>query len=386
MGTFDDTIVNPAKLENSLREAVCQQCHLQGQQRVLHRGREMSEFRPGLPFDMFACEFVAGSRTGAGKFVGSVEQMYASQCFQKGTGAKKMGCISCHDPHSVPTAEKKVEFYRGRCMTCHQEKGCSVPVETRLDAKKQDNCIACHMPPTGTNLNHASVNDHRILRRPDTTAKPDPTALAERDLVPFHQSNVVSKLIVDRDFGIALVRQSNRLPTPEARPLAEKAQKLLDSALATDASDVPARESLGSALWFLGRLEAAFDAYERVLASEPKRETTLHLIAQLSQRLGRPGAARSYAERVLAVNPMRWEYHQTLARACMELKDWRTALKESQEVVTLHGTEWMSHQTIVLCHMRLGDKARASKAFETLLGLNPPKPEELRKWFAQISR
>src|SRR5262249_32220694 len=34
----DDTIVNPSRLEHSLREAVCQQCHLQGEQRVVCRG------------------------------------------------------------------------------------------------------------------------------------------------------------------------------------------------------------------------------------------------------------------------------------------------------------------------------------------------------------
>src|SRR5262249_35616278 len=38
-GKFDRTIVNPRHLEPALREAVCQQCHLEGVTRVLRRGR-----------------------------------------------------------------------------------------------------------------------------------------------------------------------------------------------------------------------------------------------------------------------------------------------------------------------------------------------------------
>jgi hypothetical protein len=45
-GDGDDTIVNPRRLEPALREAVCEQCHLQGQARVLRRGRGPFDYRP----------------------------------------------------------------------------------------------------------------------------------------------------------------------------------------------------------------------------------------------------------------------------------------------------------------------------------------------------
>src|SRR5262249_52353349 len=44
---FDDTIVNPNRLEPVLREAVCQQCHLEGSMRILRRGRQPFDYRPG---------------------------------------------------------------------------------------------------------------------------------------------------------------------------------------------------------------------------------------------------------------------------------------------------------------------------------------------------
>src|SRR5262245_10486191 len=55
---LDDTIVNPRRLEPVLREAVCEQCHLQGLTRVTRRGRQADEFRPGLPLQRFLAIFV----------------------------------------------------------------------------------------------------------------------------------------------------------------------------------------------------------------------------------------------------------------------------------------------------------------------------------------
>lgn len=382
-GSLDDTIVNPAKLDHALREAVCRQCHLQGQQRVVRRGREPFDFRPGMPLEEFLTEFVAPVNAGGTKFVGSVEQMEASVCFQKSADGKKMGCISCHDPHSVPAPEKKVEFYRDRCLTCHQDTGCSVPIEKRLDAKRQDNCVACHMPPTGSNVNHTTINDHRILRKPEVA--PTQAIPAATSLVPFHTSKAGSP-DTDRDFGIALMRQADRLPTGDARPLAEKARGLLESAIARDSTDLPARESLGNAYWFLGRLENSAAAYDRVLAVSPDRETTLSLAASLALRMNRPGAARTYAERAVRVNPHRWEYQLQLVRACGQSNDWKAALAAAETVIKLNAVEFSARQTIVLCRIRLGDKPGAQRSFDELLALNPPQAAELKRWFTQMMR
>src|SRR5262249_40985418 len=46
---YDDTIVNPRRLSATLRDAVCEQCHLQGAARVLRNGKKIFDFRPGLP-------------------------------------------------------------------------------------------------------------------------------------------------------------------------------------------------------------------------------------------------------------------------------------------------------------------------------------------------
>src|SRR5262249_55424803 len=113
-------IVNPRHLEPVLREAVCQQCHLQGEVRVVRRGRSLFDYRPGLPLHLFESAFTRLPENASGqKSVGHVEQIALSRCFQESKG--RFGCISCHDPHELPAPEKKIAFYRGRCLQCHQE-------------------------------------------------------------------------------------------------------------------------------------------------------------------------------------------------------------------------------------------------------------------------
>jgi hypothetical protein len=43
-------------------------------------------------------------------------------------------------------------------------------------------------------------------------------------------------------------------------------------------------------------------------------------------------------------------------------------------------------QFLVVCHLRLGERAQAQKEFETLVAMNPPQSEMLRRWFAEVLR
>ena len=121
------TIVNPAALEPSLRDAVCQQCHLIGQHRVVR-------LRPSrLRTIGRVCRSIGSGRCSSprprpakNRFVGQVEQMHESRCFRASEG--RLGCISCHDPHRLPAPEEKVAYYRDRCLECHADRGCRLAV------------------------------------------------------------------------------------------------------------------------------------------------------------------------------------------------------------------------------------------------------------------
>ncbi|MBX9627543.1 MAG: hypothetical protein K2X82_27325, partial [Gemmataceae bacterium] len=176
----DTSIVNPRHLPPALRSAVCEQCHLQGQERVVRRGRDVWEYRPGLPFGQFVSVFVRHpSLAQAHRSVGQFEQMEASKCYTASAG--RLGCTSCHDPHAAPDAGAKAGFYRARCLTCHETKGCTAPEPDRR--AKADSCVACHMPRAGSaNIVHTSITDHRVPRRPGPPAPP--AGVADRDPLP----------------------------------------------------------------------------------------------------------------------------------------------------------------------------------------------------------
>ena len=108
---FDATIVNPARLAPTLRDSVCEQCHLQGSFRFARGGREPWDYRPGLPIHRFLAVFLMKNEK-RDKFdaVGHVEQMATSRCFDASKG--QLGCISCHDPHRLPAPATKVAYYR----------------------------------------------------------------------------------------------------------------------------------------------------------------------------------------------------------------------------------------------------------------------------------
>jgi hypothetical protein len=161
----DRTIVNPADLEpRSLREAICEQCHLQGSSRRNQPDRTAFDYRPGLPFDAFVLVSDArGDPISRLRAVGHVEQMRQSRCYQESGG--ELGCISCHDPHRLPDPKERVGYYRGRCQECHAQRGCSLPPQARRVQQPDDDCTACHMPRSpAADIAHTAITLHTIPR------------------------------------------------------------------------------------------------------------------------------------------------------------------------------------------------------------------------------
>src|SRR5262249_42797651 len=144
------------------------------------------------------------TQTGDSKFVGQVEQMHVSRCFQASKG--KMGCLTCHNPHEYPLASERVAYYRARCQKCHADKGCSVPREIRAQTSKDDNCVHCHMPAGPSDIQHHSITDHRIPRRPTASTEDAGPASGEMPMLLFHRDLLKpDDREAARDLGIALM-------------------------------------------------------------------------------------------------------------------------------------------------------------------------------------
>jgi hypothetical protein len=380
----DDTIVNPRHLEPALREAVCEQCHLEGEARVPHRGRGLYDFRPGLPLDRFWSVFVRSAEAGEGRrAVGHVEQMYQSRCFQRSDGPGKLGCASCHDPHELEPPARRVAFYRGRCLRCHERHGCSLPVAERLRRTAEDSCIVCHMPRYGTSdIPHTASTDHRILRNPEREDRAAPRSGENLPVVSFYRDRPGGDgAEAERDLAVALVKVAREGRVPAARVVG-RALCLLDAAVRRAPDDFLAGEAQGDALVLQGRWAEALAAFEAVLARAPDRERALVGAAVAAEAAGRDEAALGHLRRAVAVNPWAPDYRRGLVLLLIKKKAWGEARPEAEAWVRLDPMSAEARAARVSCLLAAGARGEARREFARIEALEPENLAELRARFA----
>jgi tetratricopeptide (TPR) repeat protein len=155
-----NNIVNPAALSDRARDSVCEQCHLNGEARVLNPGREWSDFKPGKELEEIYSVYVRADADRVSlKVISHAEQLAMSRCARASGGT--LWCGTCHDPHEQPA--EPASYYRRRCLSCHSQ---SLSAAHPKLSNKND-CIACHMPKRQTaDGAHTVFTDHRITRRP----------------------------------------------------------------------------------------------------------------------------------------------------------------------------------------------------------------------------
>jgi hypothetical protein len=165
MGSPVDSITNPAKLSPWLADNICMSCHQTGDARVLQAGKTYRDFRPGAQLDDTLSIFlVPFSRESAPKddLLEHYLSMRLSKCYLKSGG--RLGCISCHDPHVQPSQQEAPGYFRQKCLACHTEKSCAVPLLLRQHKTPPDDCAGCHMPKRDvTVISHSVLTNHRIV-------------------------------------------------------------------------------------------------------------------------------------------------------------------------------------------------------------------------------
>jgi Flp pilus assembly protein TadD len=381
-----ETIVNPVRLAPALRDAVCQQCHLQGEVRVVRRSRELFDYRPGLPLHLFMSVFVRSEEFAEGQESGShTEQIYGSRCFRASQG--KLGCISCHDPHALPDPDQKVAYFRKRCLNCHTEQSCGLSAPVRLAKSPADDCVSCHMPHTGSKIVHRAISDHLIRRRPNpsTPLQDTPRRLlpGEIPLVHFHRDLAGADENISRDLGLALSELGKTYPQL-AGHVSPIALPLLEAAVRAAPDDVPAWEAKGFALWQLDRKPEALAALQTALAKAPERELTLSYLAVLSASIGRHEDAIAYWQRAIAVNPLYSQYHFRLATLLGDRREWQQALAEARAACNLNPAALDVRLLLITCMIRNGQPAQARAEFDKLLAIRPDHREKLLRWFGEL--
>jgi len=254
------TIVNPAKLAADRRDAVCMQCHLEGNAAIERPGKHLYEFRPGDDLSAYIRYYLrADERQSSLRAASQFEALAQSVCKKKSGAA--MSCMSCHDPHRPPSAEERVSFYREKCMACH------AGLSTKHHANQPD-CTSCHMPANlSTDVAHTAVTDHRIQRRPNTgpvleDAATRPSPPLPR-LAPFPDSTEAEH--DNRDMALAWASMAENGDAA----VIKQAEQLLRKAVAESPKDAALLSSLGYVEQRRGAIDDARELYQRALAQDP---------------------------------------------------------------------------------------------------------------------
>ncbi len=197
----DDPIVNPRRLTRRLAEAVCQQCHLQGDIPIGGRNVRASDYRPGQSLEQFSTVYRHRKRETEMTVVGHVEQLGASACYRR---SETLTCVTCHDPHHAPkivAPGDRMEHYRTVCNSCHADRGCKLDFSIR-ESRSQNDCVQCHMPKSATEVPHVAFTHHHIgihpLKKDAVEADPADPFVALSDLSQLSERDRERSLMLAR--------------------------------------------------------------------------------------------------------------------------------------------------------------------------------------------
>ena len=280
-----NNIVNPRRLEPNARDSVCEQCHLQGEARILNPGKDWDDFVPGQTLETTFTVFIgdSGDHTPL-KVISQSQQLRRSKCWRmSGNG---LWCGTCHDPHSEPS--DKPAYYREKCLGCH--------ATTRAhDHQSPDrDCIGCHMPSRGTiDGAHAAFTDHQISLRP----MKEELARQPSVLVPWR---LAPRDYATRNLGLAYLTAGAQHQSYE---LLGKAFPLIAEARQTFPQDGELTAGLGLYAYVKGMYRKAAEVFELAMQMRPADLTSYQAAAAAWMDAGNTGKALQDLETAIRADP-----------------------------------------------------------------------------------
>jgi predicted CXXCH cytochrome family protein len=327
-------IVNPTKLAPVRRDSTCLQCHLEGDVAVYRAGTSLAQFRAGDDLADHAVYFVKSSaQSGGGRASSQYEALLRSAC--KVASGDKLTCTTCHDPHSSPTPEERVSYFRAKCLTCHTS-----PQMATAHHPEQKDCAVCHMPTREPrDISHEQATDHNIQRRPAASPLPRLTDIEESgELLPVGNVSVG-----DRELGLAYAQ----LAEHGNQKAGEKAFRLLRKAENTGSNDAKLHSQLGFIEQMSGDKTSARKEYTAALVEDPYEITALGNLAVLDATSGHTAEAVNLLQRVVDADP----------------------------------TQMAAALNLAFIDCRIGEKTKALEILSGLSEFNPDDPT-LRKFLA----
>ncbi|MFC5861872.1 tetratricopeptide repeat protein [Acidicapsa dinghuensis] len=327
-------IVNPSRLTPYMADNVCMACHQTGDVRVLKPGKSYADVRPGKPLDNVLSILLIPPTREHPPDADHVEHYYSmmlSKCYRASGG--KLSCITCHDPHVQPTRAEAPAYFAKKCMTCHTNQSCKIPLEQRLKQTPANDCAGCHMPKRDIQvISHSSATNHRILARPDepfpeetfkqtTASLPD---LVDLDPAPEAKNAPLPKLTLLEAYG-TLSTDHPEYTEAYLKLLSELEQSMPDSVLVQAGAGRRELQSRNYA--------AAEDHLRRAVKLGPPRATTYADLAEALNQQGRKQEALDALNQAYALDPFNPQIQKARVGRLIDLKQYREALAAIEHYV-----------------------------------------------------
>lgn len=338
-GKIDPTIVNPEHLPGWLADNICMRCHQWGDARILQPGKEYSDFRPGEPLDKTLAIFLVPfnrSSPPRDPLLQHYISMILSKCYRASGGL--LHCITCHDPHVQPTASEAPKYFRAKCMKCHTERSCTLPLKTRLEKTPPDNCIGCHMPKQNVrDISHSALTNHRIVAYPGepfpekafhltTPSLPD---LVHLDTIPGKSSAPVPRITLLKAYGEVKGSRPEYGPTYDA---------LLDVAAQTNPDNPYVLAALGRRKATEGTPQSTAQAIQllsKAITAGWTETPDYALLAELLARSGNLSGGVAILRKGIKVNPYDGGLYRMLVVQEVELHRYQDAFDALKEGLKL---------------------------------------------------
>jgi len=381
-GDIDESIVNPRHLTRELAEAICQNCHLSAEGLAPAWGREIEQFRPGLPLHAFRHDYRLQNDAKGMTVVGHVEQMHMSRCYQ---GSKSLTCTTCHDPHRSAEQTDGLTHYKATCVACHGDSSCSLPPAERLILAPDDNCIGCHMPATTTDLPHLAFTHHRIGLHSDADLAPKPALpVAAGELIPIHDLSDLTGAERDFSLGLALLDLEEHHPgDPGVAQWRRRAFDSLNAAYQAGLRDPWLDVLLAEFALQTGNLDSTRLLTVQSLADEDEvsvkvRERAVLTLANHGLTTQQWRRAEHYLERLTRLRAVAsdWGF---LAQTHQQQGNLAAAIAALEHAATIDPAPGSVHRILAILHRAGGNSARSiwhAQLAERLPPLGFPDPRQ----------
>src|SRR6266436_2277498 len=330
----DSSIVNPASLAPDLVDNNCMSCHQTGDVRVLKPGKQLRDFRPGDPLDDTMSILIVPPRRESPPQADLLEHYYSmilSKCYR--VSGQRLSCISCHDPHVEPAREEAPEYFKKKCLTCHIEESCRLPLRVREHQQPADDCAGCHMRKRDVQeISHSSITNHRILSRPDESfpeAAFQQTSAALPDLIhlnpaPGQKDATPPPLVLLQVYGELAEQHPEYL---------KRYFEVLDQLERADPSNPLVLAATGTRDLQAGKYEDAATHLQRALETGPSRTVLYTELADALVKLDRPAEAAVVLRKAITLDPFNSAVQKTLIAQLIQVKDYANSKMEMEDYV-----------------------------------------------------